>query len=583
VSAEEILANYARFGCHHIACGRQLRHGHHQSAAPWLEQKMRGVAPSLEPARRIVEGARAYASMRGLDDPHSGINYGAIRQSADRVHHLSREYGKLPMFDQTAVPHFDAMRHEVAQQFDHLTNRMGIRAEFVDHDPYRNAGEMARDLQDNKRIKVLSTASTGPHPFFTNEENDKFRAVHDAFGHASTGRDFDGHGEEAAFHAHSRLFSPRALPALASETRGQNGFVIAHDRFGPQKIAVLPRHLWTPDGLDAHESSRASENIEEYRLNRAVQEQRAERASGGYREETRAFYGDPNAARGDGDPEKSLTFHDWLQHTREPRLDDLGPEFHENWRGYELGHTHGLAGGVNVAELEHAHNSSTHPEHFMDGYEEGLGDAMGDDNGRARFAVLKDTSASLDAPVMVRIAHVSGNTIDVLHCPFCGSGSVTARSDGSIECGFCTASFTVQVQPQYAAFPMSVDGQPYPWPGRPGETPPGGPEQPQAAPAGADPGQGAPPFGAGAPGAGEDDEEDPDVDEPDVADSAGDDDAEAGEASVGGRKAPPFVKKKSYRNSRGGRLSEADYLRHLAILHAPDPAAMARHVKASRR
>ena len=58
---------------------------------------------------------------------------------------------------------------------------------------------------------------------------------------------------------------------------------------------------------------------------------------------------------------------------------------------------------------------------------------------------------------------------DNLHtgnCPFCGSGSVTARSDGSIECGFCTAAYTVQVQPQFSAFPMSVDGAPYPFPGR---------------------------------------------------------------------------------------------------------------------
>jgi hypothetical protein len=43
----------------------------------------------------------------------------------------------------------------------------------------------------------------------------------------------------------------------------------------------------------------------------------------------------------------------------------------------------------------------------------------------------------------------------------CGSGSVTARSDGTIECGYCATVFTVAVHPKHPGMPQTVDGQPY--------------------------------------------------------------------------------------------------------------------------
>lgn len=554
MSSEEIERNKARYGCWHIACGRRLRSVPHEAAAPWLEQKMRGVAAPIEPVRHIVEGARAYNSLRGLGDPHD-IDYHAIRQSADRIHHLSREYERLPLFDRAAVPHFEAMRDEVNHQFDHLTNRMGIRAEFVDHDPYRNAHEMAEDLRNNRRIQVLKTEKTGGHPFFSDLENDRFRTVHDAFGHAGTGRDFDGHGEEAAFHAHARMFSPQARGALASETRGQNGYVIAHDEFGPQKIAVMHRSLWTPEGMRheamgqrgpdyddltfrhmtgfeygadpsihhhqllfatrpgasgylghvqyeqlpdriyvhnlsvwpdyqrrgvgsalmselerrhpdtiidhgvrtpngtdwaksfyGHEgipaddegwtiapstrnhqlvSSRQSELAEDYRLTRHNQELRAERYSGGGRTEQDMFYG-----RGEhGGVERPVTYKDWLTHTREPRLEDLDPEFRAHWSGYEMGHRHARDGKIDQRELEVAHGRSEHPDHFLDGYHQGLADGFGEhmSSRTERIAVLLGPDGNPDRDLDGRLitvpfrgfakqAHVSGNTVDVTHC-----------------------------------------------------------------------------------------------------------------------------------------------------------------------
>jgi hypothetical protein len=94
---------------------------------------------------------------------------------------------------------------------------------------------------------VLSTKTTGGHPFFSDDENDMFRAVHDVFGHAGTGRGFDRHGEEAAYQSHASMYSPLARMALATETRGQNAALITGGgQFAEQKVALLPRRLVNP-------------------------------------------------------------------------------------------------------------------------------------------------------------------------------------------------------------------------------------------------------------------------------------------------------------------------------------------------
>jgi hypothetical protein len=70
-----------------------------------------------------------------------------------------------------------------------------------------------------------------------------FRAVHDVFGHAATGRGFDRHGEEAAWLSHIRMYSPAARPAVTTETRGQNSVLNFGSRpgtFPEQKVVTLP-------------------------------------------------------------------------------------------------------------------------------------------------------------------------------------------------------------------------------------------------------------------------------------------------------------------------------------------------------
>lgn len=179
----------------------------------------------------------------------------------------------------------------------------------------------------------------------------------------------------------------------------------------------------------------------------------------------------------------------------------------------------------------------------------------------------------LDKPMemtaMRKQAHDATENQDLRHCPFCGSGKILGRADGTVECEFCHNYFTVQVQPQYPNFPQTINGEGTPPPGMPGEVeeasmedgqpgeggefPPGGPES-DAEAAG---GEGVP----------------SDLDE---SDSAQPEEGGAAEDS-----APPFAKK-SFRTVTGARLNEDAYVRHLAIALASDPARMAATIKADR-
>jgi hypothetical protein len=125
---------------------------------------------------------------------------------------------------------YKAMRNEVNRQYDYMTRPdseggLGIQHIVTPHDPYKTPQEMAHDVHNNRRIQTFSSASTGGHAYFSDEENDRFRAVHDFFGHAASGRGFSRHGEEAAWQSHQQMFKPAAREAMTSETRGQNSYL----------------------------------------------------------------------------------------------------------------------------------------------------------------------------------------------------------------------------------------------------------------------------------------------------------------------------------------------------------------------
>lgn len=211
-----------------------------------------GVFPGASPDPRIAAGALRYQQQHGLATGPADFGHVVMPGAATQA--LSEAYGRLPHFDSGAVPAYRAMREEVGRQFDHLTaprskGGMGISIEATAHDPYGQhsvddvVNEIRHDVNENNRIKVLSTKTTGGHPFFTDDENDMFRGVHDLFGHLGSGRGVDRHGEEAAYRKHAAMFSPLARQAMATETRGQNSWLHRKGDFPEQKVGLLPSPL----------------------------------------------------------------------------------------------------------------------------------------------------------------------------------------------------------------------------------------------------------------------------------------------------------------------------------------------------
>lgn len=204
------------------------------------------------PVDEVVRGAQRYMRHAGLYMPAADYANTFITQPAQEA--IGRAYDAMPDFDPKAVPAYRAMREETMRQFDHMTaprskGGMGIDVEVTDRDPYGSEGvgsvvrEFRDDVVNRGRMKVLSTASTGGHPIFSNDDNDAFRAVHDVFGHLGSGRGVDFSGEEAAYQKHSRMYSPLARQAMATETRGQNSALRLHGDFQDQKVGILPQHL----------------------------------------------------------------------------------------------------------------------------------------------------------------------------------------------------------------------------------------------------------------------------------------------------------------------------------------------------
>ena len=125
---------------------------------------------------------------------------------------------------------YEQLGKENAQQLDRMLNQ-GMNLSYHKGDlNYASSPQMLEDALINKHLYTYSGGE--PHeilnkidPYTGLNENQVFRAVHDYYGHGTTGASFGPKGEELAFGAHSQIYSPLAKMAAATETRGQNSFV----------------------------------------------------------------------------------------------------------------------------------------------------------------------------------------------------------------------------------------------------------------------------------------------------------------------------------------------------------------------
>ena len=126
---------------------------------------------------------------------------------------------------------YDAFAKEIEMQYAELLNT-GITIEYHDGAAqYMDSNELQNDVVLYDHLWVFKGGDLSLHPFLSIPDrkgitlNDKFRAVHDYFGHVANNNAFGATGEETAFVSHAQMFSPLAAIAMATETRGQNSYV----------------------------------------------------------------------------------------------------------------------------------------------------------------------------------------------------------------------------------------------------------------------------------------------------------------------------------------------------------------------
>lgn len=240
-----------------------------------------GLTTSEGPVRAVIQAARAYAAARGLPvrrqaeyvkaDPERGAR---IAEAYDKMKHQPN--------NPKVKAAYKAMADETLAQYQ-FVKASGLQVEAIEpgmDDPYPGGpkevlADLARghlwfyptdqgfgssdlDVSDNPLLAPTDEWIGGRQLVV----NDVFRIVHDYFGHGIEGSGFGARGEENAWQSHMRLYSSDALPAVTSETRGQNSWV----NFGPygeqnrsnqrdtvyadQKTGIMPEWTWTEGVAD---------------------------------------------------------------------------------------------------------------------------------------------------------------------------------------------------------------------------------------------------------------------------------------------------------------------------------------------
>jgi hypothetical protein len=215
-----------------------------QSAVNYSLPDLEKASPG--PVEGVREAATAYMRAAGLPVRHQA-SY--VKVDAERARKVAMLYDAAvdAPDDPEVRAAYEALAAETLAQYE-AVKALGFTFEWIEgDDPYASPADAIRDMQENKHLWVFPTTSgfgtlsvasdQNPLLQLTDEVidgrramvNDLFRIVHDVFGHGSEGASFGPRGEENAWQAHVRMFSPLAARAMTSETRGQNSWV----NYGP--------------------------------------------------------------------------------------------------------------------------------------------------------------------------------------------------------------------------------------------------------------------------------------------------------------------------------------------------------------
>jgi hypothetical protein len=191
-----------------------------------------GQLPAAAPNEDVQKLANNYVASAGIEKPqHEGL-LAVDPEAAKKVADAYEKMEHNPDDPKTKAA-YDALIRETKAQWN-AAKAAGYTLEPWNREgqPYANSREMAEDVRNNKHLYYFqggdvpeSHPLSGIDPETGETYNNIFRAVHDLFGHAKNGYEFGPRGEENAFLAHSRMYSDEAIPALLTETKGQNSWV----------------------------------------------------------------------------------------------------------------------------------------------------------------------------------------------------------------------------------------------------------------------------------------------------------------------------------------------------------------------
>lgn len=145
-------------------------------------------------------------------------------------------FAAAPQMDNSMVGSYKALSEHNEKMFIKLLTQFEIK--FQDEDSYKSFKQLKKEVENTGLLKVFKGGES--HPVFTDEENWKFRAVHDLLGHLSgTGHSFSLRGEIAAYNQHLKILPKAAVPALFTEVVGQVCFYYVNKAYPQQKVCRL--------------------------------------------------------------------------------------------------------------------------------------------------------------------------------------------------------------------------------------------------------------------------------------------------------------------------------------------------------
>lgn len=245
--------------------------------------KLPGIGEvEAKPLPSIESAAEDYMKRLGRPGEHTIDAFPPLDE--DFARRVAGAYGEMKHAptDPEVRRAYDALAQETLDQLE-AAKQAGIDFSFIrGEDPYKSSPGMGyADLAERGHLYVFPTEQgfgsdvafdpvnnpllkrIGPLGDLENATvNDAFRIVHDLYGHYGPGNPFfRAPGEERAFKLHSRMYSPEARPAMASETRGQNSWLnfgpygsynrganAAETIYADQKTGIMPP--WTYEKAD---------------------------------------------------------------------------------------------------------------------------------------------------------------------------------------------------------------------------------------------------------------------------------------------------------------------------------------------